>query len=378
VVNLSERRTNGTVRLDVTVANDGNASVEGVSVSRGHGNETLENESIGTLAPGTRERVRFQVPVEAVARSRATSIEVTSAFDEAGGRDAERFRLLRPDVRVVPAGVRYVREEGGIRATVPVANAGLGPANATVGVHRGNETLANATVTLGRAANGTRQFETASLSLPETAAGAGVTLRVDTDVPDEDPMDNGFGDRVAPVLRPPHPPELSNASLAAPNGTVSDGDVVTVSVAASDPRDAVANVTANASAFGAGTVELAATGNGSYEGTFAVNESRAGSGDLNVTVRAVDEAGNVATARAESLAGAGLEPIDGTLPTDPDGDGRYEDVNGNGGLDLADAVALFQHREDPVVTDHVAAYDFSGNGEIDLADVVVLFQEVTG
>lgn len=63
--------------------------------------------------------------------------------------------------------------------------------------------------------------------------------------------------------------------------------------------------------------------------------------------------------------------------TDPDGDGLYEDVNGNGGQELADAVDFYQHRDSAAIQNNVNAYDFSGNGGIDLADVVDLFQENT-
>ena len=69
-----------------------------------------------------------------------------------------------------------------------------------------------------------------------------------------------------------------------------------------------------------------------------------------------------------------VEPIDGTLPTDPDGDGLFEDVDGDGTVTTDDANVLFDHMRENVVTDHVAAYDFSGNGEIGHADVVSLYE----
>ena len=63
-----------------------------------------------------------------------------------------------------------------------------------------------------------------------------------------------------------------------------------------------------------------------------------------------------------------------SAPTDPDGDGVYEDVNGNGELSLADVTALFANAESPEVTENAAAYDFNDNGEFTLADVTVLFE----
>ncbi|MFW6436625.1 MAG: hypothetical protein ACOCYZ_03215 [Halococcoides sp.] len=70
------------------------------------------------------------------------------------------------------------------------------------------------------------------------------------------------------------------------------------------------------------------------------------------------------------------EPIDGTKPQDIDDDWTYEDVNGNGRLDFPDVNTFFQYSDEPVVTDHVAAYDFDGDGDIDLQDVLALFEMV--
>ncbi len=62
------------------------------------------------------------------------------------------------------------------------------------------------------------------------------------------------------------------------------------------------------------------------------------------------------------------------LPTDLDGDGRYEDINGNGRLDYDDVVALFTNlgwiRDNSNVD--IENYDFNFNNLIDYDDVIVL------
>lgn len=68
--------------------------------------------------------------------------------------------------------------------------------------------------------------------------------------------------------------------------------------------------------------------------------------------------------------------IDGVRPTDPDGDGYYEDLNGNGRLDFDDVVTFSTHRTDANVTRHRSAYDLNGDGAIDARDVELLFEEV--
>jgi len=58
--------------------------------------------------------------------------------------------------------------------------------------------------------------------------------------------------------------------------------------------------------------------------------------------------------------------------TDPDGDGRCEDVDGDGDLDGDDVGELIEHLDDDVVQENVRAFDFSGDGTVDMVDVGTL------
>jgi len=63
-------------------------------------------------------------------------------------------------------------------------------------------------------------------------------------------------------------------------------------------------------------------------------------------------------------------------PTDPDHDGIYEDLNGNGRLDFADVVLYFNQMTWIAANEPIAAFDLNGNGRIDFADIVALFNEI--
>ena len=64
------------------------------------------------------------------------------------------------------------------------------------------------------------------------------------------------------------------------------------------------------------------------------------------------------------------------MPTDPDGDGLYEDVNGNGRIDFADVTLFFNQMSWIAANEPVSAFDFNGNGRIDFADVTWLFNHL--
>ncbi len=70
-------------------------------------------------------------------------------------------------------------------------------------------------------------------------------------------------------------------------------------------------------------------------------------------------------------------PIPGQTspPTDPDHDGLYEDMNGNGSIGFGDVVLFFQYIEWIKENEPVSAFDFSGNGMIGFQDVVVFFNQ---
>lgn len=59
---------------------------------------------------------------------------------------------------------------------------------------------------------------------------------------------------------------------------------------------------------------------------------------------------------------------------DLDGDGLAEDVNGNGRLDFADVVTLFDHMDSEEVRFNQKAFDFNGNGHVDFDDIIRLFE----
>ncbi|AWB26957.1 cellulase family glycosylhydrolase [Halococcoides cellulosivorans] len=68
--------------------------------------------------------------------------------------------------------------------------------------------------------------------------------------------------------------------------------------------------------------------------------------------------------------------IDGTVPQDVDGDGLYEDFNANDKLDFPDVNTLFQHTDSPSVQENAALFDIDGDGGVDLQDVLALFETV--
>ena len=73
------------------------------------------------------------------------------------------------------------------------------------------------------------------------------------------------------------------------------------------------------------------------------------------------------------------DPLEGSelypLPTDPDGDGLYEDLNGNGEIDFVDVIMYFIYMDWISENQPVNLFDYNNNGYIDFSDVIILFQQ---
>ncbi|WP_144923391.1 PKD domain-containing protein [Halorubrum salsamenti] len=79
-----------------------------------------------------------------------------------------------------------------------------------------------------------------------------------------------------------------------------------------------------------------------------------------------------------SVEKAPLPPVDDfeNSPADPDGDGFYEDINGDGQFDIVDVQALFANLDDGTVQNNPDAFDFNQDGGVDVVDVQKLYNEV--
>jgi PKD repeat protein len=113
--------------------------------------------------------------------------------------------------------------------------------------------------------------------------------------------------------------------------------------------------------------------------TLTVRGDSTGTTDLQVEIGQMDgESGDPigANAREGVLVTGPPTVTGGSAPTDPDGDGLYEDLNGNGRLDYEDIEILFSNFDADSVTMNKSAYDFNENGQLDFDDIVDLYEEV--
>jgi DNA-binding beta-propeller fold protein YncE len=69
-------------------------------------------------------------------------------------------------------------------------------------------------------------------------------------------------------------------------------------------------------------------------------------------------------------------PGGSAVPRDLNGDGKYSDVNGNGGLDFGDVVLYFNQMDWIAANEPVSVFDYDENGQIDFADIVWLFNTI--
>ncbi len=99
-------------------------------------------------------------------------------------------------------------------------------------------------------------------------------------------------------------------------------------------------------------------------GTYAVNLTVRNSGGTDSEMKA----GFITVTAAVAAVPEGTVP-----PADIDGDGLYDDVNGNGRPDFGDVVLYFNQMAWIAANEPLEAFDYNKNGRIDFADVARLF-----
>jgi subtilisin family serine protease len=87
---------------------------------------------------------------------------------------------------------------------------------------------------------------------------------------------------------------------------------------------------------------------------------------------------DIARAGQKEIPFPGGVEVDGetVFPADPDDDGLYEDVNGDGVVDMDDVELLYQMALYNVVPSDTEAFDFNGDGRFDMYDVQELIRQV--
>ena len=119
------------------------------------------------------------------------------------------------------------------------------------------------------------------------------------------------------------------------------------------------------------TATRAFTTDGEYLVTLAIETQRGASDTLTKRITVVNN-------QSEIDNSTGPPALPGfASPTDPDGDGHYEDVNGDGEVTVADAQALFSNTDSLAVSVASEAYNFNDDDTFDIVDIQRLFSEAT-
>jgi hypothetical protein len=146
------------------------------------------------------------------------------------------------------------------------------------------------------------------------------------------------------------------------------------SVESTQPVELLFDVDGDGNLESVGTEQVTVSPNGQTQVTFTVDvPADASLGDRGYSVETLSES----AAGTMEFTPPALSP-DQDLPADPNGDGVYEDVNGDGSVDVGDAQSLFSNRETDAVQNNVAAFDFNGDGMVNVGDAQALFNQVTG
>ncbi len=228
--------------------------------------------------------------------------------------------------------------------------------------------------------------ESATLSVGPDTGGDGPAVSVDLSS-ESIPAD---GTTEAALTLAEAPDGVSGFSLSA---DVSNTDVATIEEITSGSEftspgesTSVSSDGSSATVSGADLSESVQSGATNVQlATVTLATHEKGETVVDVSVESMDDddgdamdigAGRATLSVGETGTGGGVDPVNGVMPQDIDGDGLYEDLNGNGQVEFTDVIKFYYQRNDPAIQNNTDAYDFNGNGRIDLDDVVTLFRDM--
>jgi hypothetical protein len=344
-----------------------------VTVVLADGSTTLDRRSLAPLAPG--ERATGTVTVEAPSDGTLTVRAATPTPSLPGANATVPVVTSRPELSIDAV----FRRPGARNVTyaVSVVNDGDAPADATsLAVTNDRRTVATADLPALAPGEG----RTATLAVPVADLNRYRPTRLRVDPEDRvAEIDETDGRRVVAT-------SLPDLFVEPGTTTVVDGEAIEVAVGNRGPG--AANVTVAVSAANR-TVRRRTTIDGAPSGepvtrTVRVEASALSlSADETVLVRARADAPETNTTDnlvAVTVPSSVVDPVivPPTPANDPDDDGLYEDVNGDGRVGFIDVVDLLfadfaAIDDDP---DRRAAADFDGDGTVGFLDVVTLLFEL--
>jgi PKD repeat protein len=104
----------------------------------------------------------------------------------------------------------------------------------------------------------------------------------------------------------------------------------------------------------------------------------ASAGDYTVTLTVMGPGGSDGMTKTGYIHVRSLLPLPGysVPPTDPDDDGLYEDLDGDGGIGFPDIQLYFQYMDWIAANEPVGYFDYTNSGTIDFPDIQILFADI--
>jgi len=359
VEGITQRRAGEQVVVTAELHNDGAVAVANATVALRAGNATLTQRRVDVDATGTRS-VRLRVRRDAVNRSLTDAVVVDpdDRIPESDERDnVGSLRLLAVDLALSES-VATSDAPGGVLAEAFVSNAGPGDATAAVTL-AGDGTATDAGLTYDLPIEGAsdgRVFERVRLYHPTTEGTLDLAVDPRTGA-DANGLDNVATATVNASANDTAPVRVTGVGATTANGTL------TVTATLRTDADVATGVPVAVRAGETTVAERTAVVPGNDSRTVAVNVSTAAT---SLTV---------ATPGSQATTDLDVAPDvngNGAPARDSDGDGRFEDVDGNGEFSIVDVAVLLDRFDRPVVRENAALFDFDDSGVVNIVDVAVL------
>jgi uncharacterized membrane protein len=253
----------------------------------------------------------------------------------------------------VDATIENTGDESGSQ-TVSLDLGGLGSDSTSVSLSGGESTTA--TLSVGTSSGDAGSY-TAEVSTDDDSASTDVTVQEQSG------------------------PANFTVNVNSTNAPITAGETLSVdaTIKNTGDEDSSQTVVLNVDGLGSDSVSVSLSSGESTIETLSVGTESGDAGEYTAVVETSDDSDSTPITVEEADGGEPPSlPGAENPPADPNDDGVYEDINGDGDLNIFDVQMLFDNLDTSTVQNHPSAYDFAGleNGRVEVFDVQALYNEM--
>jgi PKD repeat protein len=221
VLSATTARSGSQIKYNATVANTETVSASPVTYSVRNGNKTVQSGGVASIAANSTVQISGTVPVDQIQLDKETQLVIDPNQEIAETNEQNNWRsldVLMPDLAVEKDAIQYHVQNGGVVASIDVANRGSGETTGTLQLTHQNVTIGETSFSIsGAPQENSTVFKQVNVTLGQIETNETITLVAQSAVSETNTINNAAIDNVT-VSGDGPPVIIGDSSASDPDG----------------------------------------------------------------------------------------------------------------------------------------------------------------